>query len=98
VTAFCPDAVETPMLTLQEAYPEAAMTFGAGRGLRLEEVEAALFRAMREKPLELVLEVPGSGRAIGARLSNMFPSLTGKFAARIIEKGRATQRARLREA
>jgi 3-oxoacyl-[acyl-carrier protein] reductase len=98
VTAFCPDAVETPMLTLQESYPEAAMTFGAGRGLRLEEVEAALFRAMREKPLELVLEVPGSGRAIGARLSNLFPSLTGRFAARIIETGRAAQRARLREA
>ena len=97
VTAFCPDAVETPMLTLQETSPDAAMTFGAGRGLRLDEVEAALFRAMREKPLEVVLEVPGSGRAIGARLSNLFPSLTGRFAARIIKKGREAQRARLRE-
>jgi 3-oxoacyl-[acyl-carrier protein] reductase len=96
VTAFCPDAVETPMLRLQEDYPEAAMTFGAGRGLSLDEVEAALFRAMRDKPLELVLEVPRSGRAFGAKLSNMFPSLTGRFASQIMKRGRATQESRLR--
>lgn len=98
VTAFCPDAVETPMLRLQEDYPEAAMTFGAGRGLSLDEVEAALFRAMREKPLELVLPVPRSGRAFGAKLTNMFPSLTGRFASQIMKRGRATQESRLRRA
>jgi 3-oxoacyl-[acyl-carrier protein] reductase len=95
VTAFCPDAVETPMLTLQEDYPEAAMTFGAGRGLTLDEVEASLFRAMREKPLEILLEVPRSGRAFGAKLANMFPSLTERFASQIIRRGRAAQRSRL---
>ena len=97
VTAFCPDAVETPMLTLQESYPEAAMTFGAGRGLRLTEVEAAILRAMRDRPLEVILEVPGSGRAIAARVANFFPSLTTRFAARIASKGRATQEQRLSE-
>jgi len=97
VTVLCPDAVETPMLTLQEAYPEAAMTFGAGRGLTLAEVESAVFRAMRDRPLELVLEVPGSGRALGAKLSNLFPSLTTMFASRIIRKGKAVQRERRRE-
>jgi NAD(P)-dependent dehydrogenase (short-subunit alcohol dehydrogenase family) len=95
VTAFCPDAVETPMLTLQEKYPEAAMTFGANRCLSLDEVESALFRAMREKPLELLLEVPHSGRILGAKLANMFPVLTEKFAAQIIRRGKATQRRRL---
>jgi len=96
VTVFCPDAVETPMLTLQESYPEAAMVFGAGRGLRLTEVEASLFRAMREKPLEIVLDVPLSGRAVGARIANMFPTLTGKFAAQIIKRGKAAQQERLK--
>lgn len=95
VTVFCPDAVETPMLTLQESYPEAAMTFGAGRGLTLVEVEDALVRAMKERPLEVVLDVPGSGRAAGARLANMFPRLTAFAVERILEMGRSTQRRRL---
>jgi 3-oxoacyl-[acyl-carrier protein] reductase len=94
VTVFCPDAVETPMLTLQEEYPEAAMTFGAGRGLSLEEVEDALVRAMQERPLEVVLDVPGSGRAAGARLANMFPKLAALAVERILAKGRDTQRQR----
>jgi 3-oxoacyl-[acyl-carrier protein] reductase len=94
VTVFCPDAVETPMLTLQEEYPEAAMTFGAVRGLSLEEVEAALQRAMKTRPLEVVLDVPGSGRAAGARLSNMFPRLTALAVQRILATGRSTQRQR----
>jgi 3-oxoacyl-[acyl-carrier protein] reductase len=96
VTAICPDAVETPMLTLQEEYPEAAMTFGAGRGLTLEEVEDAVVRAMKERPLEVVLDVPGSGRAAGARLANMFPKLATLAVNRIIEKGLSTQRLRTR--
>jgi 3-oxoacyl-[acyl-carrier protein] reductase len=96
VTAFCPDAVETPMLTLQEDFPEAAMTFGAGRGLSLEEVEDALLRAMKERSLEIVLDVPGSGRAAGARLANMFPKLTALAVDRILAKGRDTQRKRVR--
>jgi len=94
VTAFCPDAVETPMLTLQEAYPEAAMTFGGGRALTLEEVERELLRAMRDRPLEVVLDVPGSGRAVGARLANMFPRLTGLAVERIAQRGREIQKQR----
>jgi 3-oxoacyl-[acyl-carrier protein] reductase len=96
VTVVCPDAVETPMLTLQEAYPEAAMTFGGGRALSLEEVERALLRAMRDRPLEVLLDVPGSGRGVGARLANMFPRLTGLAVARIVERGRAVQNERSR--
>jgi NAD(P)-dependent dehydrogenase (short-subunit alcohol dehydrogenase family) len=96
VTVVCPDAVETPMLTLQEAYPEAAMTFGARRALTLEEVEAALYRVLRDRPLEVVLDVPLSGRAIGAKLANLFPRLTGFAVGRILRAGRATQDRRTR--
>ena len=94
VTVVCPDAVETPMLTLQETYPEAAMTFGARRPLTLQEVEAALFRVLETRPLELVLDVPLSGRALGAKLSNFFPSLTGLVKDQILSAGRARQRSR----
>jgi NADP-dependent 3-hydroxy acid dehydrogenase YdfG len=94
VSVLCPDAVETPMLTLQETYAEAEMTFGAGRALTLQEVERAMFQLMRTRQLELVLDVPMSGRAVGARLANMFPRLTQLAHGYIASRGRAVQRAR----
>jgi len=94
VTVVCPDAVETPMLTLQERFPEAAMTFGARRPLSLGEVEEALLRAMRERPLEIVLDVPLSGRAVGAKLANAFPALTRGALDAIVRRGRAMQEKR----
>jgi NAD(P)-dependent dehydrogenase (short-subunit alcohol dehydrogenase family) len=97
VTVFCPDAVETPMLTLQEGYPEAAMTFGSRRALTLAEVEAALLGALVDRPLELVLDVPLSFRAIGAKLANLFPSLTALAAPHIVRTGRALQERRMRD-
>jgi 3-oxoacyl-[acyl-carrier protein] reductase len=96
VTVFCPDAVETPMLTAQESYPEAAMTFGSRRPLTLAEVEAALLEALAERPLEVVLDVPLSFRAIGAKLANFFPKLTALAASRIARSGRAAQEQRTR--
>jgi 3-oxoacyl-[acyl-carrier protein] reductase len=96
VTVFCPDAVETPMLKAQEAHPEAAMTFGAGRGLSLQEVEKAMLRAMKERPLEVLLDVPRSGRAVGAKLANTFPRLTGLALSRIRADGERVQQRRLR--
>jgi NAD(P)-dependent dehydrogenase (short-subunit alcohol dehydrogenase family) len=94
VSVFCPDAVETPMLTLQETYAEAAMTFGARRALSLDEVEDALQRVLRERPLELFVDVPLSGRALGARIANVFPKLTTLAMQRIAQRGRAVQRVR----
>lgn len=91
VTVFCPDAVETPMLTLQEEYPEAAMTFGGRRALTLVEVERALIRVLREKPLEVVLDVPFSGRAVAAKLANLFPRLTAIAVSKVLRDGRAAQ-------
>lgn len=96
VTVLCPDAVETPMLTLQEDHPEAAMTFGARRALTLDEVEKAIYRALERRPLEVVLDVPLTGRAVGAKLSNFFPQLTAFAARRIMQAGRATQERRKR--
>jgi 3-oxoacyl-[acyl-carrier protein] reductase len=95
VSVLCPDAVETPMLTLQETYPEAEMTFGAGRALTLQEVERALERLMRTRELELVLDVPRSGRALGARLANMFPKLTQLVHVQIARQGRKVQARRV---
>lgn len=91
VTVFCPDAVETPMLVQQEDRPEAAMTFGAGRALTLKEVEAAMMKAIKSRPLEVVLDVPRSGRGIGAKAANMFPKLTGLAVAKIQRDGKQAQ-------
>jgi 3-oxoacyl-[acyl-carrier protein] reductase len=96
VTVFCPDAVETPMLTLQESYEEAAMVFGGPRALRLPEVEAALLRVLRQRPLEVVLDVPFSARALGAKVANAFPRLMTLAAPLIIRSGRAAQKRRTR--
>jgi short-subunit dehydrogenase len=95
VTVFCPDAVETPMLHKQEAAPEAAMTFGAGLALSLDEVEAALLSAMRARPLEVVLSVPFSGRGLGAKIANMFPVLTGLALQPMRMRGARVQQQRL---
>lgn len=96
VSVLCPDAVETPMLELQTAYAEAALTFGAGRGLTLDEVEQAVMRVLAERPLELVLPVPGSARGALAKLSNAFPALAKLGLARVHARGREAQAARTR--
>jgi short-subunit dehydrogenase len=96
VSTLCPDAVETPMLTLQEAFPEARMTFASRRALSVAEVEQAVQRLMRTRELELVLDVPFSGRAAGAKLANMFPRLTGAAERLLLAYGERMQRARTR--
>jgi 3-oxoacyl-[acyl-carrier protein] reductase len=96
VSVFCPDAVETPMLTLQERYPEAAMVFGGPRALSLAEVEAALLRVLRDRPLEVVLDVPFSARALGAKIANAFPRVLSIAAPLIVRGGRAAQMRRTR--
>jgi 3-oxoacyl-[acyl-carrier protein] reductase len=94
VSVLCPDAVETPMLTLQEDYEEAGMVFASRRPLSLAEVERAIRRLMRTRELELVLDVPFSGRAVSARLANLFPPLTRLVHRHIAQRGRAVQQAR----
>lgn len=94
VSVVCPDAVETPMLELQQNYEEAAMTFSGGRGLTLPEVERAMLQVLEQRPLERFIPLPGSGRALGARLANTFPSLTRVALPSLLSRGRAVQRKR----
>jgi 3-oxoacyl-[acyl-carrier protein] reductase len=94
VSVICPDAVETPMLDLQVSYAEAAMTFGAGRGLTLAEVEAEVLDVLEKRPLERVIPVPGSGRGTMSKLANAFPELTKLYLRQVIAKGRKSQVAR----
>jgi short-subunit dehydrogenase len=91
VSVVCPDAVETPMLDMQKRYEEAAMTFGGGRGLSLEEIERALFDVLERRPLETVLPIPGSGRGALAKLANLFPSLAALGVERVRRRGRDVQ-------
>jgi 3-oxoacyl-[acyl-carrier protein] reductase len=94
VSVFCPDAVETPMLERQANHDEAAMTFAGGRGLTLPEVERALFDVLEKRPLEVILPVPRSGRAMLARMGNLFPDLVTLGLERVQKKGREVQAAR----
>lgn len=94
VSVVCPDAVETPMLDLQVDYEEAAMTFGGGRGLSLEEVERALFDVLERRPLEKLLPVPGTGRGALSKLANAFPALAKLGIARTVAAGRKAQSTR----
>ncbi|MBK8263314.1 MAG: SDR family oxidoreductase [Nannocystis sp.] len=92
VTVLCPDAVQTPMLDLQVAYDEAALTFSGPRPLTVEEVtQAILTRVLPRRPIELAM--PPS-RAWMARLAALFPGSAGRLRAHLEAKGRARQAAR----
>lgn len=57
VTTICPDLVRTPMMDHQLTLPrESALSFsGSTRALTVEDVERAIQKAIRKKPLELTL-------------------------------------------
>ncbi|MFE8070259.1 SDR family oxidoreductase [Marinobacteraceae bacterium S3BR75-40.1] len=91
VSVVCPDAIETPMLKLQETWDEAALTFSGGQVLTTEQVTRALLRLLDKPRMEVLL--PRS-RGWLAKLGNCFPALQGYLAARLRRKGLAAQRAR----
>ncbi len=73
VTVICPDLVHTPLLEqhVRLAEPEAAgLIFSGPRALSVDEVSEAIFRAMRERPLEIALP---RGRGLLAKLSSAAP-------------------------
>lgn len=77
VTVVCPGAVATPMLDAQLHHEEAALTFSAPRALSAEEVsEAIIDRALTNRPIELLVTVPGSGQGMMARIAGAFPELS----------------------
>ncbi|MEW6775853.1 MAG: SDR family oxidoreductase [Bdellovibrionota bacterium] len=92
VTTICPDAVQTPMLDLQRDYKEAAMTFSGPRALSVEEIADAILKALEEKPLEVRITPPRSGRAIAAQIVNAFPDLALRIGPLIQKQGLKRQK------
>jgi len=75
VTVICPDLVDTALFDqhLGVKDPEAvALVFSGPRALTADEVSEAIFRAMRDRPLEI--DLPFS-RGLLAKLSSAAPSL-----------------------
>lgn len=76
VTAVCPDAVQTPMLDIQQGKPQTALTFSGPRALSAEEVVAAILGpVLKDKPFEIAL--PG-WRGATAKLAGNLPQLGNK--------------------
>ncbi|GLQ32615.1 SDR family NAD(P)-dependent oxidoreductase [Litoribrevibacter albus] len=90
VSVICPDAIQTPMLTLQETYEEAAMTFSGNKVLKVEDIELLIFdRVIPKAPAEAM--IPFS-RGVLAKLGNLFPGLTDRLVVFLQEKGKKAQR------
>jgi len=75
VTVICPDLINTALFDqhLDEEDPEAvALIFSGSRSLTADEVSEAIFRAMRDRPLEI--DLPFS-RGLLAKLSSAVPGV-----------------------
>jgi 3-oxoacyl-[acyl-carrier protein] reductase len=92
ITAVCPTVVRTPMMDIQIAREEAAFTFSGRRPLEAEEVTSAIVdRALVRKPLELVVDAPGSLQGLAAKVGNAVPALAFWMGGRVARAGRAHQ-------
>lgn len=95
VTVICPDAIDTPMLKLQEDYEEAAMTFSGSAPLSVKDISRVVFeRVLKDRPVEV--GVPGS-RALLARLAGAFPAVSRLVTGSLRRRGLKAQRARRRK-
>lgn len=94
LTVICPDAVQTPMLDQQVGREEAALTFsGKAKALTVTDVAHAVFaQALPKAPLEICL--PAS-RGLMAKLASAFPSMSLRFMASFLARGRKAQSKRL---
>ena len=75
VTVICPDLIDTALFDqhLGVNDPEAvALVFSGPRALTADEVSEAIFRAMRDRPLEILLPF---SRGLLSKLSSAVPSL-----------------------
>ncbi|MCB0587876.1 MAG: SDR family oxidoreductase [Phaeodactylibacter sp.] len=86
VTVICPDLVRTPMLDHQLTLPrESALSFsGSTRVLAVEDVEKAILKAIRKKPLELALPL---SRGILAKIGGSISGLAWLLYRRLYRKG-----------
>ncbi|MGB1698541.1 MAG: SDR family NAD(P)-dependent oxidoreductase [Nannocystaceae bacterium] len=94
VTAVCPDAVETPMLAMQEHHDASAITFSGGTPLTPDAVARLMCtRVLRDRPRELA--IPPSRRRL-AVLANFFPALADWLYPIMLRRGQKHQHARKR--
>ena len=92
VSVICPDAIQTPMLDLQEDYQEAAMTFSGGKPLTVDDLEKLVFETVIPKaPRESLIPL---SRGILAKLGNCFPGLSSVLATHLTNKGLKAQKRR----
>ncbi|MGH7440754.1 MAG: SDR family NAD(P)-dependent oxidoreductase, partial [Polyangiaceae bacterium] len=97
VTAVCPAVVRTPMMDIQIDREEAAFTFSGSRPLEPDEVTSAIVdRALVHRPLELLVEPPGSMQGLAAKIGNMLPSVAFWSSDRVARAGRARQKKMMR--
>ena len=90
VTCVCPDLVDTPMLTLQLDYPEAALTFSGSRHLTVEEIgQVILDQGFKKKKLEIVHPF---GRGLTAKIASFQPRLADLLLGKLMEKGSKRQK------
>ncbi len=92
VTVICPDAIQTPMLELQEDYDEAALTFSGPKALSVENIEQALFsEVLIREPLEVTL--PWHRGAL-AKLGSAFPKTSFLIGGILRKQGQKEQQKR----
>lgn len=90
----CPDAVDTPMLTKQLDYEEAALTFSGRRILTVEEIgRVILQKAFLRKKIEVVYPFT---RGLFAKPGSFFTGLGGSLSHLLSKKG-AKKQAKLKE-
>lgn len=95
VTVICPDAIETPMLTLQEDYEEAAVTFSGRKSLTVEDIGRLVFdKVLASKPMEVMIP---THRGLLAKLSGAIPYMVFLLGDHFKKMGRAEQEKRLRQ-
>jgi 3-oxoacyl-[acyl-carrier protein] reductase len=90
VTCVCPDLVDTPMLTLQLDYPEAALAFSGSRHLTVEEIgRVILDQGLKQKKLEILHP---TGRGLTAKIASFQPRLADLLLGNLMEKGSKRQK------
>jgi 3-oxoacyl-[acyl-carrier protein] reductase len=90
VTVVCPDLVDTPMLTLQLDYPEAALSFSGSRHLTVEEIgQLILEKGLKKRKLEIVHP---TSRGLTAKLASFQPNLANLLFKMLTDKGLKRQK------
>jgi 3-oxoacyl-[acyl-carrier protein] reductase len=88
VTVICPDLVDTALLEQHLGVADAdaiALVFSGPRALTASQVSEAIFRAMRDRPLEIDIPLH---RGLLSRLSSAFPSTLMLLYGPLKSKGR----------